>query len=176
MFVSLMTHSSDRCECSDVNHPSGKKLVMITPTWLPIVLFSGQNENINSMNQSEKSLKSWGIKFSSNSMKFARLLWHSHCQAHCRVLRKLLHSWHLSVLWHVIPWLDVESPKVRWTGFRLNLYNFRHFGVVAEALENVILCPCLVSFCLRPKGTDDVKRWDEQQQSDNCWLDSFSAS
>lgn len=122
------------------------------------VVFSGHNENINSMNQSENSLKSWGIGFSSNSMKFAILLWHSHCQAHCRVLRKLLHSWHLSVLGHVIPWLDVESPKVRWTGFRLNLYNFRHFGVVAEALENVILCPCLVSFCLRPKGTDDVKR------------------
>lgn len=58
----------------------------------------------------------------------------------------------------MIPWLDVEGPKVRWTGFRLNLYNFRHFGVVAKALENIILCPCLVSFCLRPKGTDDVKR------------------
>ena len=38
------------------------------------VVFSGHNENINSMNQSESSLKSWGIGFSSNSMKFAILL------------------------------------------------------------------------------------------------------
>ena len=65
----------------------------------------------------------WGTPVFGNTLIALTLL-----PAHCRVLRKLLHSWQLSVLWHVIPWLDVEGPKVRCTGFRLNLYNFRHFG------------------------------------------------
>ena len=70
-------------------------------------------------------------------------------------------------------------PESKMDGFptqsRVSPYNFRHSR--AGNSENVILCACCVSFCIRPKGTDDVKRWDEQQeQSDDCWLDCFFAS